>query len=414
MQTNVNVLVKEDHSVEEKIKKTALALDKKYSKRRKINERMLRFGSSTAAKVFSVVIDVLLITMCTICCVFGLSSFIFKMNNLPPSFAGYSFMNVISPSMTAAGFNIGDTIVVQKVDTKTLNVGDHIAFYVYTKDYQEFYQLSPEEITDTKEVTPHSYALSVGQFFGVPSGEIAEAGKAKARLVFHTIVEIYEDQNGMYWFQTKGASNDSNDYWKVSERMVVGVYNDSPGAKFMTGLLELLSSNKMILIIIAIPLILMSISFVFKMIKRVQITKLELDCIEEKRKITDDICVKNNIGFNMAKSDKYKILVQAPEEEREHYLSLLWKDGSAPNSIHKYIIRKKFTLKENEKRLALHRQCEKMLAEGKGSEEIAKFYLKEQEKIEKEQLRYKKIFKKMRKDAQERKTQEIESQVQAK
>jgi len=409
MQSNVNVLVKEDNSVQEKIKKTALALDKKYSKKRKINEKWLMFGTGPVGKVLSIFIDVVLIAMCVVCCVFGLSSFIFKMNHLPPTFAGYSFMQVVSGSMVKAGFEIGDTIVVQKVDTKTLNVGDHIAFYKYAADYEEFNRLDTIEITQTKENTEHVYGLSFTEFFGVPSSEIAAAGKNKAQLVFHTIIEIYEDENGMYWFQTKGASNTAKDYWKVSERMVVGVYNDSPAAQTMSSLLEMLSSNTMILIIIAIPLILMSISFVFKMIKRVQITKLELDCVEEKRKITDPICVKNNIGFNLSKEDKYKVLVQAPESERETYLSLLWKDGSAPTSIRKYVIRKRFTLKENEQLLALNRACENMHANGVDGEEIARYYLTGKEDIAQEQARYKKIFKSLRKKADEHKL-ELEMQ----
>ncbi|MBQ8792806.1 MAG: hypothetical protein IJZ62_04260 [Clostridia bacterium] len=403
MQTNVNVVVKEDDSVQEKIRKTAVALDKKYSKKRKVNEKMLLKGQSKVARVFSIIIDAVLITMCIVCCLFGLSSFIFKLNNLPPSFAGYSFMQISSGSMVKAGFDIGDTIVVQKVDTKTLNLGDYIAFYVYTEDWEEYNYLATRDISDEKETTVHSHSLSIGQFIGVPTEDIAEAGKARGRLVFHVITAIHEDENGMYWFRTKGASNATEDYWHVSERMVVGVYNDSAAANFMSGLLQMLSSNTMILIIIAVPLILMSIAFVFKMIKRVQLARLELDCIEEKRKITDEICVKNDIGFNMSKRDKYKILVQAPENKREEYLALLWKDGSAPNSIRKYVIRQKFRLKENEQRLELNRTCEQMREEGKSGEEIAKFYLEGKEKIEKEQQRYKRIFKSMRKKNQEEK-----------
>ncbi|MBQ8908785.1 MAG: hypothetical protein IJY90_00635 [Clostridia bacterium] len=411
MQNNVNVLVKEDNSVQEKIQKTAAALKEKYSKKRKVNERWLLKGRSKTARVFSVIIDVILVGLCVICCMFGASSFIFKLNNLPPTFAGYSFMEVISPSMVDAGFDIGSKVVIRKVDPKSLDVGDKIAFYRYPKDYNQFYDLEVEDITDQKEETELDYGLTFTEFFGVPSKDISAAAKANSKLVFHTILRIYQDENGMYWFITKGASNPGPDSERISERMVVGVHDDSAVADAMSWLLELLTSNSIVIIMIAIPLILMSISFVIKMIRKVQLTKLELDCIEEKRKITDEICVKNNIGFNMSKEDKYKILVQAPENQREDYMALLWKDGSAPSSIHKYVIRKKFALKENEKMLELNRKCEKMHAEGVDGEEIAKVYLAGKEKIQAEQARYKKIFKSLRKKAQAEKVKPEEKPV---
>ena len=64
-------------------------------------------------------------------------------------------------------------------------------------------------------------------------------------------------------------------------------------------------------------------------LKNIQIAKLELDCVEEKRKITDDICVKNKVGYQMSNKTKYKILAQATDENRNEYIKLLWKDGTA-------------------------------------------------------------------------------------
>ena len=113
--------------------------------------------------------------------------------------------------------------------------------------------------------------------------------------------------------------------------------------------------------------------------------KLELDCIEEKRKITDPICVKNNIGFNMSKKNKYKILAQAKAKDKLTYISLLWRDGKAPNAIKKYVMRKDLLLRPNRKLLELNRKCEKMFKQGKKSETIARFYLIEKAKIEQEQ-----------------------------
>ena len=390
----VNVVIKEDDSIAKKIEKTAQKLGKKYGKTRYVNEKALLKGTSIWRRIFSIAVDVLLIGLCVICCGLGISSFLFKINRVAPSFAGYSFMQVASGSMIADGFDIGENIVVQKVDPKTLNVGDNIAFYVYGKDYTQFNHLETTAIK--KQVTEHEKNMTFAQFFGVPSKDIQNAAKANSRLVFHKIIRIYEDENGMYWFQTKGSSNEVEDYWKVSERMVVGIHNNSGFANFVSSLLKLLSNNLFVIGLIAAPLIFMTIKMVFNSIKKVQLARLELDVVEEKRKLTDEICVKNNVGFNMSKKTKYKVLAQAPEDKKEEYVSLLWKDGSAPTSIRKYVIRKHLTLKPMQKLLELNRKCERMFKEGKDGKEIAQYYIKQKEEIENEQARYKKIFKNIR------------------
>ena len=389
-----NLVVKEDDSINEKIQRTAEKLEEKFTTKRKVNEKKLLKTVPKWKKVLSVVVDIILIAVCVICCIFGVTSFLFKSKKLPPTFAGYSFMRIKTGSMIAAGFDPGDAIVVRRVDTKTLNVGDYIAFYVYANDYNQFHNLETELIE--KEQTKHKYPLNIQSFFGMPNETMQTAASFNSSIVFHEIIRVYEDENGMLWFKTKGKSELREDHWTVSERMVVGLYDGSKVAQVFSLVLQALSSSSATIFIVGIPLVLMSFMFVIKCIKNVQLAKLELDCIEEKRKITDEICVKNNIGFNMSKRDKYKILAQATPDERKDYLALLWKDGSTPEAIKKYVLRKYIVLKPMEKMLEVNRNCEKMYAEGKDSEDIAKYYLKEKEKVEKKQQRYKKLFKKLR------------------
>lgn len=401
----VNVLPTEDASVRLKIEKTAERLQEKYSTKRKVNEKKLLKDIPKWKRVLSVITDILLILVALVCCLFGVTSFLFKLKHIPPTFAGYSFMQIQTGSMVADGFDVHEAIVVRKVDTKTLNVGDNIAFFVYNKDYNKFKSSGAQLIE--KEVTEHKYPMNANAFFGIPSADITAAAEANSSLVFHKIIRIYQDETGTYWFQTKGASVLREDNWQISERMVVGIYDGSPTAQTFSKVLQALSNNLVIMAIIAIPLVLMTISLVFKCIKQVQLAKLELDCVEEKRKITDEICVKNNIGFNMSKSSKYKVLAQASPNERLDYLSLLWKDGSAPTSIRKYVLRKYLTLKPMEKLLEVNRTCEKMYAEGKDGKVIAKYYLEEKEKIEQQQIRYKNLFKKLRNQNKKAKIEEI-------
>ena len=190
MQYLVNVVVKEDDSVTKKIEETARRLKQKYNtKKRKVNEEKLLKGTSKVKRVFSIILDVVLVIVCVFCCFLGVSSLIFKINRLPPSFAGYSFMSILSGSMVADGVDIGETIVVRNVDTKTLNVGDNIAFYVYSKDYKTFSFDTATRIE--KEETEHNYSLSLAEFFGIPSADVKAAAKANARLVFHKITKIH-------------------------------------------------------------------------------------------------------------------------------------------------------------------------------------------------------------------------------
>ena len=307
-----NFVITEDQSVEEKIQRTAEKLKEKYTTKRKVNEKKLLKPVPIWKKVISVVTDVLLILLCVLCCLFGVTSFYFKGKDLPPTFAGYSFMRVQTGSMRAAGFDPGDAIVVRRVDTKTLNVGDYIAFYVYGKEYNKFLDLESELID--KEVTKHRYPLDAKSFFGIPNDSIQSAANVGSSIVFHEIIRIYEDENGMLWFKTQGKSEESEDHWTIGENMVVGLYDGSVVAKGFSVLLQALTSSRAMVYIVGVPLVLISISFVLKCLKNVQLAKLELDCIEEKRKITDEICVKNNIGFNMSNQNKYKILAQATPE----------------------------------------------------------------------------------------------------
>lgn len=389
----VDVVLKEDQELNKLIKKTSKKLKTKFSKTRKVNEELLK-PVHPVLKAISIFFNVFFIFLSVFCCFIGVSSFLLRLNNLPPTFAGYSVMTIATDSMVADGFDVGNTIVIKRTNPKSLNVGDNIAFYLYEKSYNEFYSHSTTLVNKPK--TDHQKIATLSNFLGLPTKEIKEAAKHDSKKVFHKIIRIYEDENGNYWFKTKGASNEDEDPWYVSEKMLIGVHTTSKGAHFFEGFLTLISYNIYALLIIVIPLIIVAAGLLIKSFKRVQITKLELDCVEEKRKITDEICIKNNVGFNMDNQTKYKILAQAPPDLKPQYISLLWKDGSAPNSIRKYVIRKKFILKPMEEMLVLNRECEKMFNDGVKLESISKHYIKRKKEIENKMQNYKNILKKLK------------------
>jgi hypothetical protein len=388
---NINVI--EDNSITKKIKSTASALQKKYNKQRKVNEAKLMKNKNPFLHFISNFVNFLLILLTIFSILICLTTFLSRIRKITPTFAGYSFMQIVSESMTkdnivingtsyASGHNVGDKIVFRSVDTNTLNVGDKIAFYVYTPSLPEFYnadRILVDEVNSTK------YEVSFTEFLGFSSKPIQQASKENSKLVFHHIVEIYETENGTRYFRTQGSSNNSPDYWTIKDCYVVGIYDNSTTGKIIGSILSFLTSKTGLILTIIIPLIFVGLLILLDACKNLGLAKLEWDCIEEKRKITDPICIKNNIGFNMSKKNKYKILVQAKPKDRLTYLSLLWSDGKAPTAIKKYVMRKDLLLRPNRKLLEVNRKCEKMFKQGKNPETIARFYLLEKAKIEQEQ-----------------------------
>ncbi len=392
-----NVIVVEDDSVAKKLQKTAEKLKKKYStKKRVVNEEKLLKERPWWQKLISGVVNALLVLLILLSASLSVSVVISKLNRTVPSYAGYSALTIVSGSMVEAGFNIGDTIMTKTVDAHTLNKGDKIAFYVYSKDYNRFYSMKSKLVTDkedTKTIIPFT------SFFGVKPSKITEASKAGANLVFHEIQRVYEDENGERWFKTKGASNSAEDAWITSEDMVLGILDESGFAKFMASLLTTMNNNMMMLVgVILIPLLVLAGMMIMGFVKDVSLAKLELDVVEEKRKLTDEVCVKNDVGFNMDKKTKLKVLAQAKPEEKTDYIALLWEDGQAPNSIRKYYLRQQQMLKFNKQLLELNRECEKMYNDGVKMEKIAKHYSAEKAKIESEREKVEERLKKMRKN----------------
>lgn len=377
----LSIYVHEDDSVHKKLTKKAIKLQKQYYKRRKINEKYIN-KKSPLKKAISIVFDFALIAVALFCglvCFCNVSS---RMQNLPPSIGGYMAMQIVSGSMRASGFEIGDSVMVKSVNTDTLKEGDKIAFYVFAPTYQNFKEYRCTRITNDK-IGELEYTTSLKSVLGIQNVEIQEAAKYNSRRVFHEIIAVYEDADGVRWFKTKGTSNATKDSWTVKETMVIGAYSDSGVANVMSLVIDSMTSSIGTVIVLMIPLVIIAVFIVGLCLKDVHTSMLENEIIEEKRKLTDDICVKNNVGFQMSTKTKYKVLATAAPEEKLTYIGLLWKDGKEPNALKKYYLRKRMLIKPLEEKNALHRECEKLFEEGENPKNIAKYYQTESERIEK-------------------------------
>ncbi len=388
------ITIVEDDSVERTIAKVATKLNSKYSKKRKVNEWILK-ELTGVKKVVSVLLNILFVIVIFCAGLLTISCIVSRANGTIPTFAGYSLMHISSGSMEASGFEVGENIVVKAVNTDTLRVGDDIAFYVYDNSYNDF-DLSNVDLLDLED-TDAKTNITFANFFGFQSQAIKEAANAGSRIVFHQIYAIYEDENGERWFETKGTSNAGIDVWRINEVYVIGIYDDSGFGHTMALILNSLTNNSNFLLLLMIPFAIFTLLIVYNIVRDLQKAKLELDVVEEKRKLTDDICVKYGIGYSMDTKTKYKVLAQANDEEKQQYISLLWKDGSAPSSIRKYVIKKQLYLSGMKKLLNLNRECEKMFKDGEKPNDIAKYYIKEKEKILNEQSRKEKRVRDLRK-----------------
>ena len=111
----------------------------------------------------------------------------------------------------------------------------------------------------------------------------------------------------------------------------------------------------------------------------------------------------------------HSILAQANDEDKNEYISLLWRDGTVPRSIKKYCLRKKMYLKPVERLLEVNRECEARLKKGEDPLLVAEYYTKEKEKLQKEQLEYERQFRSwMREDRRDIKQMKQDAKLEKK
>ncbi len=399
MTHGVNVKVVEDDSVELKLQKVALRLSKKYNKKRVINENLLK-KPPLYRRIIRGVLSCANTVFISFCLIFVGITVYNKMNNMPASCAGYFSMQIASGSMENSGFYKGDTVIVRAVDTKTLHANDIIAFYANDSHINEKY------LTEVENTNPVKSKLTLSTFFGILSPEIKQVARSNKLLVFHHIQAVYEDANGTRYFKTYGSSNlvpKTNeiavDNWLINENMVVGCYDNSIGSQISARVINILTTPIALTIVLFIPVAYLIYVLLRNTLKNVQLAFLECDVVEEKRRLTDEICVKNGIGYRMSTKTKYKVLAQAPEGQKLEYVNLLWKTDNRPENIRKYYLRKGLILRPLQKLRDVNRNCEQMFKDGVKPTKIAKYYTEEKEKIQAEQKRYKALVRKIGENA---------------
>lgn len=390
-----NSSIETSEDIEKEIENVSRKLKRKYSRRSYLNEEKMLKHNGPVAKTFSIIFTVITVLITLFSVIVCLSTLINSSNKNPNSLFGRSALQVSSGSMTApsitidgkeyeSGFNIGDKITVCPVDPHTLKPGDKIAFYAYQKNYLQYHSLTKHEIYVSPDLQPKA-KLQFCHYFGFHTPEIVQAGKDGGMLTFHHITNVYEDQNHKLWFKTQGSANAEKDSWFISEEMILGIYDDSSFGKSVLGVIDFLGKDIGFIIFLLVPIALIIAILLHSVILDLQLSLLELDVVEQKRKLTDEICVKYKVGFRMDTKTKYKVLQQAEENEKQRYVELLWPDGTEPDAMKKYVTKRKVMFLPIKKLLKVNQICEARFNAGEDIKEIAKYYAAEKAKIKQEE-----------------------------
>ena len=423
---------------EKTIEKKMKELETRYLSPIFVNEKLLKHKSKTPKKpsplkivltVFLNSICIFLILLASVMCFDTVASIA---QGVGTSFLGYSNMMVVSGSMIWSGFNIGDIVVTRAVNPHTLRggkyrEGDMIAFYTYGDYYRDHFDLATSTRLTEEDYAPAvQYDYSIPLLLGFRNELMREASRSASndapKIVFHHIKDIYVDANGTYWFQTYGSSNADPidvdhgdtletheqipigseitigvDSWYVHEDLIVGVYDTGFIARTMSGIISFISSSGGIILLL-IPIFVVATFVIMQSVKDIQLAKLEICVVCERRKLTDEICVQSEIGYKMDYETKLKVLSQADKSEWELYKSLLWKDGELPREIKEYENTRSILLSATVKKLELNRICQKRFIQEQDHVPATVFYLTESVPIDDEQNVISNAIKNLHKD----------------
>lgn len=264
---------------------------------------------------------------------------------------GFGFVRVLSGSMIKSDFLINDVVVVKSVDSKGLRVGDIIAFYDYNdktvtelvslyqgKTYKDEKNNVSDLVVDENGVPIYNedlykkvQAMNVGDTFyegirkiSVPDDRVSTeaAIKKSSKVNFHMIVNIYVDQTGTLYFETRGTSNLSSDFYKVREDLIAGKYLETPRA--FRDVVRFCSSTQGMLLIVVVPLSIIVFLELLSVFEQIANLMLEKKVLKRSARITEKDVIKANIGIEMRDFDKAFFYDVMPPDKKQEVFDFLW------------------------------------------------------------------------------------------
>ena len=213
-------------------------------------------------KAISIITDILIIPIILVAILSAVSMLNAKNNNRVPSLFGYSAVTILSDSMEASGYSVGDVVLIKKTKINSLQRGDIIAFYYrYVQDLNKPISDSDNSFAATWDgKTKASDIVS-----GSEKSYINDAANTNTKIYFHEIVDIkIEAKTGRLWFKTKGTSNLTNDQYWIDQGYVIGEHAKSLG--ILSRIITFTGSTNGIIWLVEVPcgiiLILLVTSFI--------------------------------------------------------------------------------------------------------------------------------------------------------
>lgn len=259
-----------------------------------------------------------------------------KRNNEVPSLFGYSVVKIISGSMRLdrttgeerPQFAQGKCVIVKVVDTKSLNIGDVIAFY----DYMDT-DVDSSQLSSNKQTTPNSSSSSNinTSIAGGARNKNQERVAPYSKVIFHRIIDILTpinetDENyGKLFFQTKGDANESADSNWIMEDYVVGKYESSNA--FICGIFSFCTSKVGSIVLIVIPSLIMIALLAISMRGEVKEYQMQKKGSKKTVQTDEDILDKLTKDENSVKTEQETKEEQRKREEKERILQEILQDA---------------------------------------------------------------------------------------
>ncbi len=231
-----------------------------------------------------------------------------------PSVFGVSIVRILSGSMENSGFNIGDNVIIKKTDTNTLWKGDIIAFFQKDDPADKGRVLTELEYVNdepniTKPIPENRLTLEDLQGKGM-------------RVVFHEIINVYYDETGTRFFETKGSSNSSADGVKVRADFVIGKYVNTP--TWFRGAVKWLASPVGMVVCVCIPLGILVIFQSLALIEQINFMYVEKKLMKGEMHWQDREAKRLIQTGDMEEICKIVYFSKVDEDEREELAESLW------------------------------------------------------------------------------------------
>ena len=312
-------------------------------------------NKTSTTKCLSLIFNILFYVLIVVAIIFIIFLYVGQTKNRLVSIFGYSVAVIQSGSMIDGGFNIGEKVIIKKVNIQELKKDDIIVFYKYSDPADV--KLTTTEITDIIDsyVPPElssdkQLEKDILNESRITQNEVIEKGE---KLIFHRIIGIYVDEYGTKFFQTKGDSNNSADKVLIREDYVVAEYCDDVAG--LTWFINFVSTPWGIIIFVLIPLAFLVFTQLMSLVDTINGNILVKKLLRKQISIDDKIFKKIDINEYLNEADKLFLYYSFPNEEKAKMFEFLWGylKNSDLNDSQKEYVNKLYTsfdiLKSNSK-----------------------------------------------------------------